>query len=182
MWLVKFNHCYFQRGNKPNQWKYKFLNLPLSSLCSEGTWQIIESSLSTNKLSSTLSLGFGIDTTQLIRGKTSFRDLKTKTLRGKKCLKYLITYNSDNLGLWIRKSSKFTHSSWCALQAGAWSWRSLRSFNTSLTGGIIRNVSDMAFPHLFVPFQLILKTENSPFVTQIIRDELWDVGYFDWKI
>ena len=152
MWLVKFNLCYFQRGNKPNQWKYKFLNLPLSSLCSEGTWQIIESSCSTNKLSC------------------------------KKCLKYLITYNSDNLGLWIRKSSKFIHSSWCALQGGAWSWRSLRSFNTSLTGGIIRNFSDMAFTHLFVPFQLILKTENSPFVTQIIRDELWDVGYFDWKI
>ena len=46
-----------------------------------------------------LSLGFGIDTAQLIRGQTSFRDLKTKTLQGKKCLKYLITYNYDNLGL-----------------------------------------------------------------------------------
>ena len=32
-----------------------------------------------------------------------------------------------------------------------------------LTGGIIRDVSNMAFPHLFVPFQLILKTGNSSF-------------------
>ena len=73
-------------------------------------------------ISSTLSLGFGIDTTQLIRGQTSFRDLKTKTLRGKKCLKYLITYNNDNLGLWIRKSSKFTH-----LQLMCSAWRGLVS-------------------------------------------------------
>ena len=108
---VKFNHycqC-FQRGNRRNQWKYKFLNLPLSSMCLEGTSQIFESSWSANKLSSTLSLaGFCIDTTQLIREQTSFRNLKTVTLCGKKCLKYLTICNNNNSGLWIRKSSKST--------------------------------------------------------------------------